>query len=222
VEGREKHPYSIWKKMAERHVSFEQITDIMAFRVLVDDIGECYKALGVLHQTWQMIPGRFKDYISTPKINGYKSLHTSLIYNNARRVEVQIKTREMHHRNEYGLAAHWAYKQGGRPMAKWAGCAIWSRFSMPATMPRNCSKTPRWRSIRIASLRSPPRARCSRCPRAPRRSTLPLPSTNLGAQAVGAKINGRHVPAHPAGQWRRGGDHQEPQFRAATRGWALP
>jgi GTP pyrophosphokinase len=98
--------------MAERHVSFEQITDIMAFRVLVDDVGECYKALGVLHQTWQMIPGRFKDYISTPKINGYKSLHTSLIYNNARRVEVQIKTREMHHRNEYGLAAHWAYKQG--------------------------------------------------------------------------------------------------------------
>jgi GTP pyrophosphokinase len=194
VEGREKHPYSIWKKMAERHVSFEQITDIMAFRVLVDDIDECYKALGVLHQTWQMIPGRFKDYISTPKMNGYKSLHTSLIYNNARRVEVQIKTREMHHRNEYGLAAHWAYKQGGRPMAKWAGCAIWSRFSMPATMPRNCSKTPRWRSIRTASSRSPQgRAVPDAQGRHADRLCLCRPHQS-GRAGGGAKINGRHVP----------------------------
>src|SRR5688572_13347324 len=78
VCGREKHPYSIWRKMAERHVSFDQITDIMAFRVVTDSIDNCYRALGVLHQTWQMIPGRFKDYISTPKINGYRALHTSL------------------------------------------------------------------------------------------------------------------------------------------------
>ncbi|MEO0033361.1 MAG: hypothetical protein RIS94_3119, partial [Pseudomonadota bacterium] len=116
VSGREKHPYSIWRKMAERHVSFEQITDIMAFRVVTEDEDECYRALGVLHRAWQMIPGRFKDYISTPKMNGYKSLHTSLIYNNAMRVEVQIKTRQMHETNEYGLAAHWSYKQqGDRP-----------------------------------------------------------------------------------------------------------
>ena len=79
VSGREKHPYSIWKKMAERHVSFEQITDIMAFRVLTETADDCYRALGILHTTWQMIPGRFKDYISTPKSNGYRSLHTALI-----------------------------------------------------------------------------------------------------------------------------------------------
>ncbi|OYX94761.1 MAG: bifunctional (p)ppGpp synthetase/guanosine-3',5'-bis(diphosphate) 3'-pyrophosphohydrolase, partial [Novosphingobium sp. 35-62-5] len=111
VSGREKHPYSIWRKMAERHVSFEQITDIMAFRVLTENEDDCYKALGILHRQWQMIPGRFKDYISTPKMNGYRSLHTALIYSNAMRVEVQIKTREMHELNEFGLAAHWAYKQ---------------------------------------------------------------------------------------------------------------
>ncbi|MET0587296.1 MAG: HD domain-containing protein, partial [Novosphingobium sp.] len=113
VSGREKHPYSIWKKMAERHVSFEQITDIMAFRVLTESTEDSYRALGVLHTTWQMIPGRFKDYISTPKANGYRSLHTALIYENSMRMEVQLRTREMHRTNEYGLAAHWAYKQGG-------------------------------------------------------------------------------------------------------------
>ncbi|MFN3516667.1 MAG: RelA/SpoT family protein, partial [Novosphingobium sp.] len=115
VSGREKHPYSIWKKMAERHVSFEQITDIMAFRVLTETPEDCYRALGVLHTTWQMIPGRFKDYISTPKSNGYRSLHTSLIYENSMRMEVQIRTHAMHETNEFGLAAHWAYKQGDKP-----------------------------------------------------------------------------------------------------------
>ncbi len=115
VSGREKHPYSIWKKMAERHVSFEQITDIMAFRVLTDTVEDCYRALGILHTHWQMIPGRFKDYISTPKSNGYRSLHTSLIFENSMRMEVQIRTREMHELNEFGLAAHWAYKQGDKP-----------------------------------------------------------------------------------------------------------
>ncbi|WP_295525233.1 HD domain-containing protein, partial [Novosphingobium sp. Chol11] len=115
VSGREKHPYSIWRKMAERHVSFEQITDIMAFRVRTETEDDCYKALGVFHRTWQMIPGRFKDYISTPKMNGYKSLHTALIYDNAMRVEVQIKTGEMHQTNEFGLAAHWAYKNKQKP-----------------------------------------------------------------------------------------------------------
>ncbi|MEO9492011.1 MAG: HD domain-containing protein, partial [Marinomonas sp.] len=104
VSGREKHPYSIWKKMAERHVSFEQVTDIMAFRVICEDETDCYRAMGILHTTWQFLPGRFKDYISTPKNNGYRSLHTSLMYENSMRVEVQIRTRDMHQRNEFGLA----------------------------------------------------------------------------------------------------------------------
>jgi GTP pyrophosphokinase len=115
VYGREKHPYSIWHKMSERHVSFEQLTDIMAFRVITETEEDCYRALGILHTTWQFLPGRFKDYISTPKSNGYRSLHTSLMYENSMRVEVQIRTREMHRRNEFGLAAHWAYKQGDKP-----------------------------------------------------------------------------------------------------------
>ena len=78
--GREKHPYSIWKKMAERHISFEQLSDVMAFRVIVADVEECYRALGLIHRRWPMVPGRFKDYISTPKRNGYRSLHTSVIH----------------------------------------------------------------------------------------------------------------------------------------------
>jgi GTP pyrophosphokinase len=217
VEGREKHPYSIWKKMAERHVSFEQITDIMAFRVLVDDIDECYKALGVLHQTWQMIPGRFKDYISTPKMNGYKSLHTSLIYNNARRVEVQIKTREMHHRNEYGLAAHWAYKQGGTP----DGEVGWLR-DLVEILDASHDAEELLENTKMAIYQDrifafTPKGALFQMPK----GATPIDfafavHTNLGAQAVGAKINGRHVLAHPAGQWRCGRDHQEPQFRATA------
>ncbi|WP_221792089.1 RelA/SpoT family protein [Aquisediminimonas sediminicola] len=112
VSGREKHPYSIWKKMEERHVSFEQLSDIMAFRAIVDTEEECYRALGIIHRKWPMVPGRFKDYISTPKRNGYRSLHTSVIHSEKMRIEVQIRTREMHEQAEYGLAAHWAYKRG--------------------------------------------------------------------------------------------------------------
>ncbi|MGP0761815.1 GTP diphosphokinase, partial [Escherichia coli] len=85
VTGREKHPYSIWRKMSERHISFEQLSDIMAFRAIVPTVEDCYTALGIIHRRWPMVPGRFKDYISTPKRNGYRSLHTSVIHaDNAR------------------------------------------------------------------------------------------------------------------------------------------
>ena len=114
VTGREKHPYSIWKKMQERHVSFEQLTDIMAFRVITENSAECYRALGILHEKWKMVPGRFKDYISHPKRNGYRSIHTTIMHGNNMRVEIQIRSERMHQDNEYGLAAHWAYKQGNR------------------------------------------------------------------------------------------------------------
>ncbi len=112
VEGREKHPFSIWRKMSERHISFEQLSDIMAFRVIVEDVEQCYRALGLLHERWPMVPGRFKDYISTPKRNGYRSLHTAVIHTERVRIEVQIRTQAMHAEAEYGVAAHWAYKQG--------------------------------------------------------------------------------------------------------------
>ena len=112
VTGREKTPYSIWRKMQQKNASFEQLSDIMAFRICVDDIGTCYQALGVIHSKYHMIPRRFKDYISTPKPNGYKSIHTGIIGPENTRIEIQIRTYEMHEVAEKGVAAHWAYKQG--------------------------------------------------------------------------------------------------------------
>ena len=196
VSGREKHPFSIWKKMAERHVSFEQITDIMAFRVLTDSDEDCYKALGVLHRTWQMIPGRFKDYISTPKANGYRSLHTALIYENSMRMEVQIRTRDMHRTNEYGLAAHWAYKQGGvRP----DGQVGWLRDLIEIVeASHDAEELLEHTKLAIYQDRIfafTPKGKLFQLPK----GATPIDfaytvHTDLGSMAVGAKINGRHVP----------------------------
>ena len=112
VFGREKSVYSIWRKLEHKSVSFEQLSDIMAFRVIVDSIGESYQALGIIHASYPVVPGRFKDYISTPKPNGYKSLHTGVIGPDRQRIEIQIRTADMHEVAELGVAAHWAYKQG--------------------------------------------------------------------------------------------------------------
>ncbi|HYF07972.1 MAG TPA: bifunctional (p)ppGpp synthetase/guanosine-3',5'-bis(diphosphate) 3'-pyrophosphohydrolase [Acetobacteraceae bacterium] len=114
VTGREKSPYSIWLKMQSKNVAFEQLSDIMAFRVIVPEKGDCYAALGAIHSAYRVVPGRFKDYISTPKTNGYQSLHTGVTVPARRhaKIEVQIRTREMHEIAEYGVAAHWIYKQG--------------------------------------------------------------------------------------------------------------
>lgn len=111
VNGRQKTPYSIWRKMQHKRIAFEQLSDIMAFRITVETIAECYQALGILHNKYLVLPGRFKDYISTPKPNGYRSLHTVLIGPFNSRIEVQIRTKEMHTIAEYGIAAHWQYKQ---------------------------------------------------------------------------------------------------------------
>jgi GTP diphosphokinase / guanosine-3',5'-bis(diphosphate) 3'-diphosphatase len=112
VSGREKAPYSIWRKMQRKDVAFEQLSDLMAFRILIDDISQCYHALGIIHSTYHVVPGRFKDYISTPKPNNYRSLHTGVIGPEQQRIEVQIRTRDMHEVAEFGVAAHWTYKQG--------------------------------------------------------------------------------------------------------------
>lgn len=111
VEGREKRPYSIWRKMTRKDIGFEQLSDIMAFRILVDTVGACYQSLGVIHNHYSGIPGRFKDYISIPKPNKYQSIHTSIIGPERQRIEIQIRTHEMHEIAELGVAAHWAYKQ---------------------------------------------------------------------------------------------------------------
>ena len=113
VSGREKTPYSIWQKMQKKNVSFEQLSDIMAFRVNVENIEDCYRALGVIHSTYPMVPDRFKDYISTPKPNGYRSLHTGVFGPERHRIEVQIRTNDMHEQADLGVAAHWNYKSGG-------------------------------------------------------------------------------------------------------------
>jgi GTP diphosphokinase / guanosine-3',5'-bis(diphosphate) 3'-diphosphatase len=112
VLGREKRPYSIWKKMELGNVPFEHLSDVMAFRVITESRDQCYHALGVIHQAWPMVPGRFKEYISTPKRNGYRSIHTTVIGPEQQRIEIQIRTRRMHEEAEFGVAAHWKYKQG--------------------------------------------------------------------------------------------------------------
>jgi GTP pyrophosphokinase len=112
ISGREKTPYSIWRKMQRKNIGFEQLSDIMAFRIVVESVPDCYRALGILHSQYSMVPGRFKDYISTPKPNGYRSLHTGVIGPEKQRIEIQIRTREMHEIAELGVAAHWRYKQG--------------------------------------------------------------------------------------------------------------
>ena len=110
VEGREKSPFSIWRKMENKSISLEQLSDIFGFRVIVDTEADCYRALGAVHRKWQFVPGRFKDYISVPKTNNYRSLHTTIIGPNRQRVEIQIRTSEMHTIAQNGVAAHWLYK----------------------------------------------------------------------------------------------------------------
>jgi GTP diphosphokinase / guanosine-3',5'-bis(diphosphate) 3'-diphosphatase len=199
VSGREKHPYSIWKKMAERHVSFEQITDIMAFRVLTESPEDCYRALGVLHSTWQMIPGRFKDYISTPKSNGYRSLHTALIYENSMRMEVQIRSREMHRTNEFGLAAHWAYKQVARP----DGQVGWLR-DLIEIVDASHDAEELLEHTRLAIYQDrifafTPKGQLFQLPKGSTPVDLAYAvHSDLGSFAVGAKINGRHMPLRTA------------------------
>ncbi|WP_333794348.1 RelA/SpoT family protein [Hyphomicrobium sp.] len=112
VSGREKKPYSVWSKMANKQISMEQLSDIYAFRVIVGTVDDCYRVLGVAHQTWRTVPGRFKDYISTPKQNNYQSIHTTVVGPRHQRVELQIRTRAMHEVAEYGVAAHAFYKDG--------------------------------------------------------------------------------------------------------------
>jgi len=110
IYGREKTPFSIWRKVQKKRVSLEQITDIIGFRIILKNIDDCYKTLGIFHKKWNCIPGKFKDYISSPKINGYKSIHTSVIGSNKKPIEIQIRTFEMHEFAERGVASHWQYK----------------------------------------------------------------------------------------------------------------
>ncbi|OAN51725.1 RelA/SpoT family protein [Sphingobium sp. TCM1] len=196
VSGREKHPFSIWKKMQERHISFEQLTDVMAFRVITATTEDCYRALGIIHQTYKMVPGRFKDYISTPKRNGYQSLHTTVIHQDNARIEVQIRSREMHHDAELGLAAHWAYKQKGD-----AGDhhAAWLR-DLVEILEQSQDADELLEHTRMAMYQDrifafTPKGELHQLPK----GSTPVDfayavHTSLGNQTVGVKVNGRVVP----------------------------
>jgi RelA/SpoT family (p)ppGpp synthetase len=196
VMGRQKHAYSIWKKMAERHISFEQLSDVMAFRIVVDTQSDCYRALGLIHQKWPMVPGRFKDYISTPKRNGYRSLHTSVIHDAKMRIEIQIRTREMHEQAERGLAAHWAYKEG-KPSADvrvpWIDDLV--EILDHAASPEELLEHTRMAMYQDRIFAFTPKGELIQLPK----GATPVDfayavHTDLGDRTVGAKVNGRVVP----------------------------
>ncbi|SDZ55625.1 GTP pyrophosphokinase/guanosine-3',5'-bis(diphosphate) 3'-pyrophosphohydrolase [Jannaschia faecimaris] len=120
VKGRAKRPFSIWRKMEEKEIGFSRLSDIYGFRIVVGTEEDCYRTLGVIHQRWKSVPGRFKDYISQPKSNGYRSIHTTVSGRDGKKVEVQIRTREMHEVAERGVAAHWSYRDGVRAENRFA------------------------------------------------------------------------------------------------------
>ena len=196
VTGREKHPYSIWRKMAERHISFEQLSDVMAFRAILPDTDACYRALGLIHQRWPMVPGRFKDYISTPKRNGYRSLHTSVIHNEKVRIEIQLRSRDMHAQAEYGFAAHWAYKADiAEPVAQTAWIQDLVEILDHAQSPEELLEHTRMAMYQDRIFAFTPKGELIQLPK----GATPVDfayaiHTNLGDQAVGAKVNGRVVP----------------------------
>ena len=196
VSGRAKHPYSIWRKMEERHISFEQLSDVMAFRVIVGSEEECYRALGAIHRRWPMVPGRFKDYISTPKRNGYRSLHTAVITAENTRVEVQLRTATMHAEAEFGLAAHWAYKEGrARADADHSWIRDLIEILDTAATPEELLEHTRMAMYADRIFAFTPKGELIQLPK----GATPIDfayavHTDLGDQAVGAKINGRVVP----------------------------
>jgi len=194
VTGRQKHPYSIWKKMAERHISFEALSDIMAFRIVVESEEECYRALGLIHRRWPMVPGRFKDYISTPKRNGYRSLHTTVIHAE-NPVEIQIRTRVQHAQAEFGLAAHWAYKDRVRPDHQHSWIRDLVEILDTAASPEELLEHTRMAMYQDRIFAFTPKGELHQLPK----GATPIDfayavHTDLGDQAVGAKVNGRVVP----------------------------
>jgi GTP pyrophosphokinase len=201
VSGRAKKPYSIWRKMEEKKVTFDQLSDIFALRIVVGTIEECYQALGVIHRSWRHVPGRFKDYISLPKSNNYRSLHTEIFGPENQRIELQIRSREMHEISESGIAAHWSYKDklnGGRPLANID--AYESLRSLIESLkvgdtPEEFLEHTRLELFQDQVFCFTPKGRLIALPR----GATPIDfayavHTEVGDTCVGAKVNGRHVP----------------------------
>ncbi len=205
VSGRTKSPYSIWKKMERKSISLEQLSDVIGFRVVVNSVEDCYRALGVLHSAWPTVPGRFKDYISTPKGNNYRSIHTTVVGPERERVEVQIRTLEMHEVAEYGVAAHWFYKdhvEKGAPASaadelvapfRWLRRVV-EMLEHGAT-PQEFLEHTKLEMFQDQVFCFTPKGRLIALPR----GATPIDfayavHTDVGDRCVGALVNGRHVP----------------------------
>jgi GTP pyrophosphokinase len=202
VYGRAKRPYSIWRKLKDKQLNFEQLSDIFGFRIIVKDVADCYRALGILHTEWRMVPERFKDFISNPKMNGYRSIHTTVIGPEQQRVEVQIRTQEMHDIAERGVAAHWRYREKLSQREFGAeGAYQWLR-EMVELLERGDSVEEFLENSRLNMYQD--QVFCF----TPKGDLISLPRgatpidfaymvhTDLGNTTVGAKVNGVHVPLH--------------------------
>ncbi len=202
VKGRLKRPYSIWRKMERKSVAFEQLSDIVGFRIIVDTVDECYQALGVVHTTWPMVPGRYKDYISTPKQNDYRSIHTTVIGPGSQRVELQIRTKEMDEVAEYGIAAHALYKDFGTESSRLASesrAYQWLRRTVDllaeGDSPEEFLEHTKLELFHDQVFCFTPKGRLIALPR----GATPIDfayavHTDVGNTAVGCKINGRMAP----------------------------
>jgi GTP pyrophosphokinase len=202
VTGRAKRPYSIWRKLKDKQRSFEQLSDVFGFRAIVRSEEDCYKALGVLHRAWRMVPERFKDFISLPKSNGYRSIHTTLMGPENQRVEVQIRTQEMHDVAERGVAAHWRYRENVREDAPNTLRAYeWLR-EMVDLLERGDSSEEFYEHSKLNMYQDQvfcftPKGELIALPR----GATPIDfayavHTDIGNSTVGAKINGVHTPLH--------------------------
>ena len=203
VHGRQKRPYSIWRKMERKSVGFEQLSDIFGFRLIVKNVEECYRALGIVHTTWPMVPGRFKDYVSTPKQNDYRSLHTTVIGPGKQRVELQIRTREMHEIAEYGIAAHALYKDGhGSPtevLTRESNAFAWLRRTIEllaeGSNPEEFLEHTKLELFHDQVFCFSPKGKLIALPRKATAIDFAYAvHTDVGNMAVGCKINGKIAP----------------------------
>ena len=203
VSGRRKRAYSIWRKMERKAVGFEQLSDILGFRVIVATVAECYQALGIVHTSWPVVPGRFKDYISTPKQNDYRSIHSTVIGPGKQRVELQIRTREMHQIAEYGIAAHALYKdEVGSPtemLSRESNAYAWLRRTIEllaeGSNPEEFLEHTKLELFHDQVFCFTPKGKLIALPR----GATPIDfayavHTDVGNMAVGAKINGQLGP----------------------------
>jgi guanosine-3',5'-bis(diphosphate) 3'-pyrophosphohydrolase len=203
VKGRRKRAYSIWRKMERKSIGFEQLSDIFGFRVVVKTLADCYQALGIVHSSWPMVPGRFKDYISTPKANDYRSIHTTVIGPGKQRVELQIRTEEMHEIAEYGIAAHALYKDGaGSPtelLSRESTAYAWLRRTIEllaeGSNPEEFLEHTKLELFHDQVFCFSPKGKLIALPR----KATPIDfayavHTDVGNTAVGAKVNGQIAP----------------------------